>query len=124
MSTSCTICNVDKPVDAFEKGRKQCKACRKAKKTESIKAGEMRDPATAPHVERCRLCDAPWSAETFRWRTDVKGGAWRTDCNACFGSKGYHTAYRAKKRAEDEAGFLARNAAAVKRHRTKTKMAE
>ena len=111
------MCAIEKPVDAFEKGRKQCKACRWAKKTEHVKAGS----ATAPHVERCRLCDAPWSAETFRWCTDVKGGAWRTDCNACLASKGYHTTYRAKKRAEDEAGFLAHNAAVMKQRRDRKK---
>ena len=96
---TCVVCLVSKDELLFEihsnqKRRNQCKQCRWELRTKSVKKTEKQDPLTAPHVNNCVKCSVLWSPDLFRWRNDIKNGAWRTSCNKCYGENKYDMKYR------------------------------
>lgn len=50
MTKTCTLCGVEKPEDAFEPRRKQCRECRVAVRKEKRKASKSSRPTKAPQV--------------------------------------------------------------------------
>jgi len=119
---TCVVCLVSKDELLFEihsnqKRRNQCKQCRWELRTKSVKKTEKQDPLTAPHVNNCVKCSVLWSPDLFRWRNDIKNGAWRTSCNKCYGENKYDMKYRQRERENDKEGFLERNNKMMKRWR-------
>ena len=113
----CTLCGVSKLETAYEAHRTQCKECRKKQRNEAAKKSKKQDPLLAPHVDSCVKCRAAWSPLTFKWRTDVQGGSWRTTCTTCYNEKKYYETYRKKQRETDEQGYLERNNKSMKQWR-------
>jgi hypothetical protein len=116
MTRVCTQCNVDKPLDSYEVTTKDgrcrravCKPCYAQLKKQRAKAGAADQSSIAKPTACCKCGRGPPEVD-FKWRTDVKRGAWRTECNTCYNAKGYSTDYRARQRELDEAAYLERNA--------------
>lgn len=114
---ACKTCGVSKSLDCFEmttktSRRKECKPCYASKKKERAKvAAQGHDRDTTPKPEACAKCARGYPEVDFKWRSDVKQGGWRSECNACYNAKGYCEEYRKREREKDEEGYLARNAA-------------
>lgn len=114
----CVACKVSKLLSDFEsttgdKTRKECKACRASKRkaaTDLAKADHQ--PDKIPKPAACAECGKGPDEVDFKWRDDVKAGGWRSTCNSCYNSKGYHRSFREREREKDEAAYLARNARA------------
>ncbi len=107
---TCKSCNVGKDIDCFEVTTKDgkcrravCKPCYNRAKAERAKLGSKDiDPSSVAKPSSCTKCGKNGDEVTFKWRTDVKQGAWRTECNACYNLKGYSEKSRAKHRVENE----------------------
>lgn len=116
---TCTRCELEKPLDAYEVTTKDgkcrravCKPCYTQLKKERAKAvAASHKPEATPKPPACVKCGQGPDVVDFKWRSDTKQGGWRTECNACFNAKGYCDKYRERERQKDEAGYLARNAA-------------
>lgn len=117
-SRSCTKCGLAKALDAYEVTTKDgkcrravCKPCYSQLKKERAKAGAVNHaPDTTPKPAACVKCGNGPDVVDFKWRSDVKQGGWRAECNACYNVKGYSEDYRKRERLHDEAAYLARNA--------------
>lgn len=74
----CAECQNDLDVSQFEKGRNQCKFCRRVKQAE--RASKRERP---PIPESCTNpdCDVPRNELQFEKRSDT--GGWRNICNKC-----------------------------------------
>jgi hypothetical protein len=115
----CETCKEIKPYSTFEvfspnKYRMTCKICYNKKRADAYKSTPKAPPDLNTLPSQCVKCGKPPSDEIkFVWRGETRGGkgSWRNECMACTNKKGYSAKSRAKKRAEDEPGYLARNAA-------------
>lgn len=115
-------CGETKRVDMFEvtlrnadgtvKSRRGvCKSCyAKSKAAKAKSKNKEIDRNTVKKPEKCVTCERPTSEVTFKWRDDIASGGWRNVCNDCYNAKGYSTISRARRRAEDEEGYLKKNA--------------
>lgn len=117
-SKTCKVCGVAKCLDDFEvttkDGRSRrhvCKPCYYVKKAEQARvAAHSHSPETTPKPVACSACGKGPDEVEFKWRSDVKKGSWRTQCNACYNAKGYCEKSRAKRLAEDPEGYRRANA--------------
>ncbi len=106
---TCKTCNIDKEIDCFEATTKDgkcrravCKPCYSRKKADRAKEGSKDiDPETVPKPSHCVKCGKGSEEVLFKWRTDLKKGGWRTECNTCYYLKGYCKKSRAKSREEN-----------------------
>lgn len=120
MPRACARCEVVKPLDEYEVTTKDgkcrravCKPCyAEQKKERANKGAESHAPDSTPKPEACTTCGRAHPEVDFKWRSDVKKGGWRPECNACHNAKDYSGAYRARERQKDEGGYLKRNAEA------------
>lgn len=95
-----TCCLLENGSDAFESNRTTCKTCR-----------QKVDPSTIPKPTECMTCGRGQPDVDFAFRNDLVRGGWRKECNVCYNGNKHSQKSRANRRAEDEAGYLARNAA-------------
>lgn len=114
---ACKTCKAVKDISHFEKttktGRRSvCKPCyAHIKKERAAARNKTIDRNSVPKPTACSECGRGEPDVTFKWRTDIASGGWRSMCNSCFNDKGYYTQYRARQREIDEEAYLARNAA-------------
>lgn len=103
-----------KNADGTAKSRRGvCKTCYQHAKTAKAKEKSAAiDRNTVPKPAACNKCGRGCPDVDFKWREDVAKGGWRNQCNTCFNEKNYSAASRARRRAEDEEGYLKRNAEA------------
>lgn len=113
---TCKTCNVSKPTTAFETmpnghPRGECKSCRQTKRLDVVKAArDKHNPDKTPKPTACSKCGKGPAEVEFKWRSDVKSGGWRPDCNSCYNAKGYCEKYRAEQLAVDAVAYRKRNA--------------
>lgn len=113
----CKSCKLELSVDLFESFNtksgvgycKECKDCKAAKRKEKAKDAPKKYPSKFELPKACVQCGKGPEEVKFQFRTDVMAGGYRNICNRCFTAKGYYTAYRKRKRAQDEDAFLANN---------------
>ena len=116
-SRTCNVCNQTQSLDAFEVTTKDgkcrravCMPCYSTLRKHRTKIGAANhDPDSTPKPDACVNCGRGRPEDDFRWRSDVKNGGWRTECNACLNEKGYSEACRERKRLDDEVSDLAHN---------------
>ena len=122
MSTkTCRTCSIEKSCDEFGRTntksanpgyRNECKGCRSASHKKSCEASNatLAVPAAPPSSHVCIKCNKGPNDVRFKWRSDVVGGGWRSECNTCYNEKGYSITYRSRERSKDEDAYLKRNA--------------
>lgn len=114
----CKECNILKSIDDFECTTKDgkcrravCKPCYARKKADRAREAAMNhDQSSVPKPTACTKCGKGPDEVDFKWRSDIKQGGWRTECNSCFNAKGYSQKSRAKRLEEDPEGYRKRNA--------------
>ncbi len=74
-----------------------------------IKKMASRKPEDMPKPKACSKCGEGPETVAFKWRSDRL--TWRNECNTCYNAKGYSEASRARRREEDNEGYLKQNAA-------------
>jgi hypothetical protein len=115
----CKTCGLKKDLDAYEKTTKDgkcrravCKPCYAQLKMQRAKTANANvDKSSVSKPTACTECGQGEPDVEFKWRTDIKAGGWRFQCNSCYNGKGYSEKSRGKRRAEDPVEYLARNAA-------------
>lgn len=118
----CKDCNQSKSLCEFEKTRKVCKTCRKERRKQSVANAKQPIDATCPLSHHCSQCHKTAAdGATFGRRTDSVSLAWKSFCRDCYGSKKYDMSYRAREKAKDKSGYLARNAESMSRWRKNNK---
>lgn len=122
---TCNTCLLEKDCGLFESNRATCKACRTKKRAQKAKESAV-DPSTIPKPASCVACGRGPPDVDFAFRTDLVRGGWRNECTTCYNGKGYSEKSRAIRRAQDEAAYLAKNAASHKAwvHRNPDKVRE
>lgn len=112
----CNTCHQHKDFMFFEKikensYRKMCKECRNKKRKEVVlsnKKNVIKEEVKKP--EKCIKCGVSFDEKKFKFRTDLKVGGWRNECNDCINTKKYWETCRNKKREENEEEYLKHNA--------------
>jgi hypothetical protein len=119
----CKTCNVEHALAEFEtykigdaiKYRKECKAARQQRRKKSVAEAAKIDPNTVPLPEQCIKCGTKPPQAVFKWRGDLKIGAWRNVCNRCSDVNAdgvtHSQAYRKRQMEEDAEAYRRRNAA-------------
>jgi hypothetical protein len=100
----CKKCKRSLPFISFEGKSSECKSCRE----ESARVRSLRVPESVPKPVACIKCSKGPDVVAFKWRSDRL--TWRNECNSCYNTKGYCEASRARRREEDEEGYLRHNA--------------
>jgi len=101
----------DKATGEVKSRRAVCKRCYQRSKAAKAKdQNSLIDPVSVPKPASCVKCGLGSPDVEFKWRTDIAQGGWRSECNTCFNAKNYSATSRAKRREEDEEGYLRRNA--------------
>ena len=112
----------EQPIERFEAGRRECKACRAAAKKAKVHAAQAdRDETEHVMPTACIRCGKGPPEVAFKLRTDTVAGGYRNVCTSEACSKGnqYSKASRKRQVATDESAYLAKNAAQVAAWRAK-----
>ena len=113
---ACGTCRVVMRIEAFEAMRRECKDCRqtgrteRARETVAMTESASLPPPRPPKPSACISCGRGPDDVDFKWRTDVICGSWRNECTSCYNAKDYSVASRARRREENEEGYLSHNA--------------
>jgi hypothetical protein len=88
MKKECITCNVNKPIDHYEKYgvhyRHECKECRKQRRNNSLEnCPNAEHPEKPPSTHICTQCKRGPDEVKFQWRKDTCNGNWRTICYEC-----------------------------------------
>lgn len=110
-ATECFEITLKNPDGTVKSRRAVCKTCyQQAKAAKAKEKSAAIDRNTVPKPTACSKCGKGCPDVEFKWRDDVAQGGWRNQCNTCFNEKNYSATSRARRRAEDEEGYLKRNA--------------